>query len=230
MNVLIVSAMTEEIEYIVNDFKLEPIGEINQKKIYIITRENNNIYIMNSGVGKVESSITLSMFLSAFEVEKIISIGTSGAINSQLEIGDFIVGDQLAYHDCDVTSFGYQLGQLPDLPLYFKPTNDTWWKKIIDQFKNSINSSLYYGTIVTGDQFVASSEQKKFIEDNFTNVYSCEMESTAICHTGLKHDKDVYVLRSVSDRADGQADTTFDQYLQEVCKQYSYLIKVICNE
>lgn len=230
MDILIVGAMTEEISFLVYQFNLTSIDSINGYNLYSISKPTSNTYILNCGIGKVESAITMSMFLSKYDVDKIISIGTSGAINDQLQIGDLVNGNKLAYHDVDVSGFGYPLGQLPGKELYFTTTNDQWWNQLLEKLSAVIDCQLYHGTIVTGDQFINSEDAKKFITNTFDNVYSVEMESTAIVHAAQAFNKDIYVLRSVSDQADGQADISFDEYLKQVCIKYKHLVDLVSNE
>lgn len=227
MNIIILSAMTEEVSYLVDNFDVEKIDEINGQQLYRYISGNTNLYILNSGIGKVESSITTSIFLSKYKVDKLISIGTSGALTGSTRIGDFVNGNALAYHDVDVTAFGYEIGTLPNQQKYFTPTQDKWWFNIIERFKNIDNIKVHDGSIVTGDQFIASSNKKQFINKHFETALACEMESTAIAHTSLSYGIDTYVLRSISDLADGEADVTFDEYLLSVCKNYKKFVEII---
>lgn len=227
MNILILSAMTEEIDYLVSSYNLSPVDTINQMDLYCIESKPSNIYILNSGIGKVTSSITTAMMLGKYKIDKLISIGTSGALTNETAIGDFIVGKRLAYHDVDVTVFGYEVGQLPNHDKYFTTTADDYWHTIIEKFANQDQVRVHFGDIVTGDQFVSSSEKKQYISKNFEQALCAEMESTAIVQTSLSFGIDTYVLRSISDNADGVADVSFDKYLFEVCKLYKKFVDIV---
>ncbi|WOO87393.1 5'-methylthioadenosine/adenosylhomocysteine nucleosidase [Mollicutes bacterium LVI A0039] len=229
MNILILSAMTEEIDYLVKGFNLTAIDKINGNDLFLHTENNKNIYILNSGIGKVASSITTSMMLNKYDIDKLISIGTSGALTSTTSIGDFVVGKRLAYHDADVTAFGYEIGQLPNQPKYFVTTDDDFWNKTIEQFASDSEVNVHYGDIVTGDQFISSSEKKQFINNHFENGVCTEMESTAIVHTALCYGIDTYALRSISDNADSSADVSFDEYLFKVCKLYKKFVDILLS-
>lgn len=227
MKILIMSAMVEEIDYLVTGFSLNPIDKINGNDLYKIEGTENTIYILNCGIGKVNSSITTSMFITKYPVDKIISIGTSGSLTSQTSIGDFVVGERLAYHDVDVTAFGYETGQLPQMDKYFATSTDSFWTELIAKFQQQDGVTLHFGDIVTGDQFINSSSKKQFINDNFQQALCAEMESTAIVHTAISFNIDCYVLRSISDEAENEADMTFDQYLSNVCKLYKTFVELL---
>lgn len=227
MNILILSAMEEEIDYLVNSYGLQPMDTINQNKLYCLQNDQNKIYILNSSIGKVNSAITTSMVLNKYQIDKLISIGTSGALTPKTNIGDFVNGQHLAYHDVDVTAFGYKIGQLPQMSKYFSTTKDEFWDKLMTEFAAIDGINVHSGDIITGDMFVNNNQRKQFINTNFENGLCVEMESTAIVHTALAFGIDCYTLRSISDNADGHADVSFDQYLATVCVQYKQFVDLL---
>lgn len=229
MQILILSAMEEEIDFLVSSFKPKLIDKINNQNLYEIENKDIKIYILNSGIGKVSSSITTSMVLNKYHIDKLISIGTSGALTTKTKIGDFIVGKRLAYHDVDVSAFGYELGQLPNHDKYFHTTRDSFWESVINSFKQVDGVCVVEGDIITGDKFVCNYEDKEFINKHFENGLCVEMESTAIIQTALAYNIDVYALRSISDNADTKADISFDQYLSGVCEKYKNLVEIILD-
>ncbi len=227
MNILILSAMEEEINYLVTSYDLTAIDTINNNSLYCLNAGEQKIYILNSSIGKVNSAITTSMVLNKYQIDKLISIGTSGALTAKTEIGDFVNGERLAYHDVDVTAFGYEVGQLPQMNKYFETTKDQFWDNLMSEFSAQQEINLHTGDIVTGDQFINSVERKQFINKNFENGLCAEMESTAIIHTALSYGVDCYALRSISDNADGHADVSFDEYLSKVCQNYKHFVDLL---
>ncbi len=227
MNILILSAMVEEIDYLVTNYGLQPIDTINGQSLYATSNAGTTVYILNSGIGKVNSSITTSIVLSKYQIDKLISIGTSGALTNQTAIGDFVVGKRLAYHDVDVTAFGYEIGQVPQMDKYFTTTDDQYWTNLINKFKAIPEVNVHYGDIITGDQFINNHDKKVFINQNFEQGLCVEMESTAIIHAATSLGIDCYALRSISDNADSEADVSFDKYLEQVCELYKKFVDLI---
>ena len=62
-----------------------------------------------------------------------------------------MIADKLAYHDVDVTAFGYEYGQMAQQPLYFESD-----KKFVSLFKRvclNLIKNVILGLIATGDSF-----------------------------------------------------------------------------
>ncbi len=225
MKILIIGAMVEEVEYLVGNFDFETIDTINFKKLYKL--KDLDIYLLNSGIGKVTSSISLSMFLNKYNIDQIISIGSSGSLNINVKIGDIVCARALAYHDVDISYFGYEIGQLPDYERFFKTSTSSFFEKILSRYKKSIR--VHEGLIVTGDQFVSVKQRNKVSVD-FPEALAVEMESCAMVHTANTYDININVLRVISDNAADGAEVEFDKFLKNVCIQYEKLLNIIIDE
>ncbi len=224
-NILIASAMQEEINQIVNHFQLKVIDSINNLNLYQYSDNETKIYILSLGIGKVSSVISLTLFLQKYQVNKIINIGTSGSLDNKLEIGDLVVADYVAYHDVDVTSFGYEYGQLPGKEKYFKINNISYIENII----KNIDHNWSIGTVLTGDSFIDDQVKKEAIIKEFNNCKCIEMEATALVQCGQAYLIDTYIIRGISDNANGNATKDFNQYMHIVSEKYINLINILCN-
>ena len=91
------------------------------------------------------------------KVEAIINTGSAGAVAPGMAVGDIVLADKLAYHDVDVTAFGYKYGQMAGQPLYFESSRyfvsemKKFWKKKLQP--------RMWRLITTGDSFIASEEK-----------------------------------------------------------------------
>lgn len=220
MKILVLSAMQEEIDYIINQNICLEVDIINSQKVFKISGFKNDLYIANTGISKVNAAITTSLFINKYNPDLIINIGTSGAIDEKLKITDAVIADKLAFHDVDVTAFGYEVGQIPKESKYLYPTQI----EKLDDYVRKIFKNVYKATVVTGDVFVTDINKKREIQSNFDNVYAVEMESAAIVKTALSLNTKVYVLRTISDMANAKGDIDFSQYLSIVCENFSKLI------
>lgn len=63
--------------------------------------EGKDVIITKTGIGKVCGALTTTLLISKFGCDKIIFIGTAGALQPGLHIGDFVVGEKMVQHDCD---------------------------------------------------------------------------------------------------------------------------------
>ena len=70
------------------------------------------------------------------------------------------------------------------------------------------------GKIVSGDQFINSSEKKKWLESTF-GALCAEMEGAAIAHTCALNNVPFLIMRSISDLADEDAADSFDEMKEE---------------
>ncbi|MDE7524128.1 5'-methylthioadenosine/S-adenosylhomocysteine nucleosidase, partial [Streptococcus agalactiae] len=79
----------------------------------------HELVLVQSGVGKVMSAMSVAILVESFKVDAIINTGSAGAVATGLNVGDVVVADTLVYHDVDLTAFGYDYGQMSMQPLYF---------------------------------------------------------------------------------------------------------------
>ena len=64
-----------------------------------------------------------------------------------------MIAEKLAYHDVDVTAFGYEYGQMAQQPLYFE--SDKKFVTLIQESLSKLNQKWHLGLIATGDSFIA---------------------------------------------------------------------------
>lgn len=205
-----IMANIEEIE--IYDLKMFK-GEINGKK-YIIVR---------SGVGKVNSARTTQVLIDKFDIEYIINVGSAGAINDTLNIGDIVIGENLVQHDFDVTAFGRDKGYIPDTGKFFKAE-----AKLIEKCKNikieKVN--IITGTIASGDIFCTDVDKKNKIKKEF-NADCIEMEGAAIAQVCFLNKIPFIIIRSISDIPNGNNQIDFNQFLEFASKNCAEFIKQI---
>lgn len=175
-------------------------GEINNKK-YIVAR---------SGVGKVNAARTAQILIDKFDIESIINVGSAGAINDELKIGDIVVGEKLVQHDFDVTAFGREKGYIPDTGKFFMSE-----ESIIEKCKNIKveNVNIILGNIASGDVFCKDINMKIEIRKQF-NADCVEMEGAAIAQVCFLNKIPFIIIRSISDVPNGKNQIDFDKYLE----------------
>ena len=61
--------------------------------------EGTPIVAVFSGVCKVNAAIAAQILIDKFDVTHIILTGVAGGLDQRLEIGDIVIGDEIAYHD-----------------------------------------------------------------------------------------------------------------------------------
>lgn len=120
MKIGIIAAMPEELkillEHLENAEKYLRLGHV----YHTGTIGRHEVVLVESGIGKVMSAMSVAVLVNDFKVTAVINTGSAGAVAEGLAIGDVVVANRLVYHDVDVTAFGYDYGQMARQPLYFE--------------------------------------------------------------------------------------------------------------
>jgi len=208
--IAIMGAMPEEIEPLLA--KVENVKKIEyaDNNYYEATYKGKELVIAYSKIGKVFSSLTASTLLEKFGCTTLLFSGVAGAINPSLKIGDLIIADKLCQHDLDITVFGHPHGFVPEGAVFVE--SDVALRKIAKEVASKNGLSLIEGTIATGDQFVASSERKAFIESTF-NADALEMEGASVAVVCDALNVPFFILRAISDTASDDANIDFDEFM-----------------
>ena len=196
----------------VNEFNLKIIkGKIEEKQ-YLLVR---------SGIGKVNAARVTQILIDKFNIEYIINVGSAGAINDTLEIGDIVVGKELVQYDFNLTAFGRKKGEIPDTGRFFKSE-----ESLVEKCKKiSINNiNIVTGIISSGDIFCKDIELKNHIKEEF-NADCVEMEGAAIAQVCFLNNVPFIIIRSISDIPNGKNQIDFNKYLDYASKNCVTFIK-----
>lgn len=221
----IIAAMQEEmieIKKITTDIQEKNIFEL----IYTTGKINDKeIVLVEAGVGKVNAARATQIMIDNFEIDAIINVGSAGATNEQLNIGDIVIGKKLIQHDFDITAFGHPKGYISNVGEYVE-SDERLIKKIekeISDIKEN-DFKIKIGTIVSGDIFCTEIKMKEKVRTKF-NADAIEMEGAAIAQV-CKLDKVPFIIiRSISDSPNGNNNITFDQFLEKASKRCAEIIK-----
>jgi len=213
--IAIMGAMPEEIDPLLA--KVDNIKKTKYAKniYYEATYKGKDIVIAYSKIGKVFASLTATILIEKFGCNQLLFSGVAGAINPELKIGDLIIATALCQHDLDITAFGHPHGYVPEGEVCI--FTDKNLQNIAKEVALKNNLKLQEGIVATGDQFVASSERKDFISSTF-EADALEMEGASVAVVCDALDVPFFVLRAISDSADGSADIDFDEFLESSAK------------
>jgi len=76
---------------------------------------DKDVVFVQSGIGKVNATITATLLIEKFEVNEVIFSGVAGSLDEKLKVGDVVIGRDIVQHDVDATAFGYKMGQIPQM-------------------------------------------------------------------------------------------------------------------
>lgn len=217
MKIGIIAAMEEELRLLLENVLDCQVHQVLSNTYYTGRLGQHDLVLVQSGIGKVMSAMTVAILVDHFDVDAIINTGSAGAVATGLAIGDVVVADQLVYHDVDVTAFGYAYGQMAAQPLYFNCD-----LQFVNTFKEVLAQSSTgsrVGLIATGDSFIAGQDKIDNIKTVFPTVLAVEMEGAAIAQAAHATGKPFIVVRAMSDTAAHDANITFDQFIIEAGKK-----------
>lgn len=222
MKIGIIAAMEEELKLLVENLEDKSQETVLSNVYYSGRYDEHELVLVQSGVGKVMSAMSVAILVESFKVDAIINTGSAGAVATGLNVGDVVVADTLVYHDVDLTAFGYDYGQMSMQPLYFH--SDKTFVSTFEAVLSKEEMTSKIGLIATGDSFIAGQEKIDVIKGHFPQVLAVEMEGAAIAQAAQATGKPFVVVRAMSDTAAHDANITFDEFIIEAGKRSAQVL------
>lgn len=228
-NIAVIGAMDIEIAYLVSQLENKTESEQFGYTFYSGMLCGRQVTILKCGIGKVNAARGTQLVIDRFAPDAVLNTGIAGGIDPALQVGDAVVATGLVQHDFNAKAFGYARGYLctgvePDKPTVF-PTDDGL-SAVLRRAAVSVlgEQSVLDGVIATGDMFVAGANTRRKIRETF-HAAAAEMESAAIAQTAFYAGVPFAILRVISDRADGGATETYDQFERKTAKRSASIIE-----
>lgn len=210
--IALIGAMPPEISLLQENLQNLRSEHMADFDIYCGEYAGKNVVLALSGIGKVNAALSTALVLQ-HRPDFVINTGSAGGLGSGLKVGDVVIGTQTAHHDVDVTAFGYAIGHVPRMPARFE--SDTALCAAAEKAAAAFeHAAVHRGLIVSGDQFVHSSESVAEVRRHFPDAQAVEMEAAAIAQSCHRFGVPFVVVRAISDLADEQADTSFETFLK----------------
>ena len=222
MKIGIIAAMPEELAYLVQHLDNAQEHVVLGNTYYTGNLASHEVVLVESGIGKVMSAMSVAILADHFQVDALINTGSAGAVAEGIAVGDVVIADKLAYHDVDVTAFGYAYGQMAQQPLYFE--SDKAFVAKIQESLSQLDQNWHLGLIATGDSFVAGNDKIKAIKSHFPDVLAVEMEGAAITQAAHALNLPVLVIRAMSDNANHEASISFDEFIIEAGRRSAQVL------
>ncbi|WP_121611636.1 5'-methylthioadenosine/S-adenosylhomocysteine nucleosidase [Mesobacillus foraminis] len=226
MRIAIIGAMEEEVTLLRN--KIENGEQQTVAGFEFITGilEGTEVVLLRSGIGKVNAAMSTTVLLERFSPDYIINTGSAGGLNPELSVGDVVISSEVRHHDVDVTAFGYEYGQVPQLPPAFEA--DAKLIQIAEDSAGEIEGiQTVKGLITTGDSFMSDPDRVEFIKTKFNNLQAVEMEAAAIAQVAYQFGIPFVIIRSLSDIAGKESNVSFDQFLETAAINSATLVMKI---
>jgi 5'-methylthioadenosine/S-adenosylhomocysteine nucleosidase len=224
--IALIGAMEEEIQEFLRHTENIQKSQWKHFTFYRGQLEQKEVVIVKTGLGKILASVLTQKLIELFKPEKILFTGIAGGILPEINIGDVVVAKNCIQHDMDVTALGFKRGEIPFSPWQYIETSESL-QKIALNFSSS-EFKIFHGTILTGDQFMTHQEvhAKKFLRSEM-NGYAVEMEGAAVALVALINEIPCLIIRTISDKADGNAHLDFNKFMPIASKRNFDIIKFV---
>ncbi|WP_034757393.1 5'-methylthioadenosine/S-adenosylhomocysteine nucleosidase [Rossellomorea vietnamensis] len=214
MKIAIIGAMEEEVALLRENISNPKVETIAGCEYTSGTMHDKEVILLRSGIGKVNAAMSTAVLLQHFKPDYIINTGSAGGFDPSLNVGDVVISTEVRHHDVDVTAFGYEYGQVPQLPAAFT-ADENLKQTAINSVKELGDAQVVSGLIATGDSFMNDPVRVDAIRDKFTDLQAVEMEAAAIAQVAHQFHVPFVIIRSLSDIAGKESDVSFDQYLEK---------------
>lgn len=237
----IIIPMKEESKFFQKNMSHQKSVTIDKVKYNLGKIADHDIVFVNSGIGKVNSSIIITRLIKDFNPKLIILSGSAGGLNRALKEGDVVIGKNVIDADFGkLTSQGVQF-QYPqylmnpqtnsELPLAFNLDN-----KLINMISRLDKKNLpkiIFGKIATSDALPNQQSQQKLLQEGKFDIV--DMESSSVLQTCWMLKKQCIVVRAVSNNVEDvitqqdieNAANNAAKVAIQIVKYSSYLLRVL---
>ncbi|MEV9639205.1 5'-methylthioadenosine/S-adenosylhomocysteine nucleosidase [Mammaliicoccus sciuri] len=223
MKIAIVGAMEEEVEILRREIGIGKITTIANCEFIEGKVGKHEVIVTKSGIGKVNAAMATTILLQNYKPDIVLNTGSAGGTHPDLEVGTIVISDYVLHHDVDVTAFGYELGQVPQLPATF-PSD----MELINLAKETVTELDTYkhavGTIASADVFMSDADRVLSVKEKFPRVIAVEMEAAAVAQVCYQFNTKFVVIRALSDIAGKESSISFDEFLPLAAKHSSQIV------
>ena len=225
MTIGIIGAMEEEVAILKEAMDVEKIVEHASMQFYKGVLCGEKVVVVRSGIGKVNAAVCAQVLVDKFNIDILINTGIAGSLDPAIDIGDMVISTDLVEHDMDASIFGDPVGQIPRMDTFSFPADPELVKKAV-QANTEANPDIktFTGRIVSGDQFVSSSEVKEKLVSLF-DAKCTEMEGAAIAHVAYLNKVSCVIIRAISDKADNSATMDYPTFEKQAIKHSVKLVR-----
>ncbi len=207
------------------------------------TLNGRQVVVGRSAAGKVNAAIVATVLIGHFNPSALFFSGTAGAIDQSLRPGDVVIGTGVVQHDVGVlTAGGIQrrgvrntvTGEMDPLIVPAPETLLAAARRAvegltltpIESAEGKRTPRIVEGVIVTGDVFMSDTARSDEIRSSL-GASAVEMEGAAMVQACRQFSVPCLVVRSITDRADGQAMTNYKQFIAAASENAAALVAAI---
>lgn len=226
MKIGIIGAMEEEVELLRTSLEDSRTEMIANSEFTSGTYKGQEIILLKSGIGKVNAAMSTTILLQQFKPDVVINTGSAGGFDKNLEVGSIVISDEVRHHDVDVTAFGYEMGQVPQLPSAFR--SDPQLVELAEKAVSELDEHSYaVGLIATGDSFMNDPARVEVVRSHFPALMAAEMEAAAVAQVCYQYSTPFVVIRALSDIAGKESSISFEEFLPKAAEHSTKIVLLV---
>lgn len=218
MTIGIIGAMSIEVDALKDMMTDREDREISSVKFCRGILNGVNVIVAEAGVGKVNAAVTAEAMILTFRPDYIINTGVAGGLDEHLKIGDIVIADKVCEHDMDTTPIGDPPGYITGLNKVYMKCDPYIGSELMKAAEAEKSINVDFGIVASGDQFIATDEQRDYIRKNFS-ASAAEMEGAAIGHVCAQNNIAFAVIRAISDSANDDSKVDFPVFAAGAAKR-----------
>lgn len=223
MKIAVIGAMEEEVELLRAQLENATSETIANSEYTQGTYAGKDVILLKSGIGKVNAAMSTTILLEKYNPDVVINTGSAGGYDENLEVGAVVISDEVRHHDVDATIFGYEMGQVPQMPAAFKAD-----KRLMEVAEKAVAAvgehQAATGLITTGDSFMNDPVRVETVRGYFPTMKAVEMEAAAVAQVCYQFGTPFVVIRALSDIAGKQSNVSFDEFLPVAAKHSTQVV------
>lgn len=218
----IIAAMESEIRDLSASLEHEGTETVAGREIRYGRLEGESVALILCGCGKVNATLSATLLAAHAKVSRILVTGVSGGLAEDLKVGDVVIGDAFLQHDMDARPL-FPLHEIP-FEGFSAIGADALLRNLLTEAARAMllsnrppgleEARVFEGLVVSGDQFLSSSEARNKVLGALPNAFCVDMESAAIAQVCRAAGLPLGVLRVISDSADGSAHIDFAKFVE----------------
>lgn len=181
----IILAMDNEVALLLKEAEIDRVDTIGGVDFHVGTLHWQPVVIMRSGIGKVMAASAATAMLNNYPISEVIFTGIAGGVGDETQVLDQVIATRLVQHDYGtITNDGFVwssgvTGEEMGEKVFYTCDPDLMDLAFEAAVQVVGEDHVFKGTVATGDQFVASEEYVRRLQQDFDAI-ACEMEGASI--------------------------------------------------
>ena len=227
----ILSALGIELELLLKEANVREVIRIGGVDYYLADLGSSEVVLAKTGGYGILPSATTSILIHEFGVGQIIFSGIAGGVADQTHVLDVVVSSDFLVHDCGtITDAGFvwkaDCGVAKDGSI---PADARLREVALAAATQVVGKArVFEGRIVSGEAFVSSPIYVDFLRDRF-DAYAVESEGAPVARVAYEFDIPVVAIRTLSDKADGKAEISYENFSREAADQSARIVLRMLN-